>query len=94
MNYTVVNQSDKNEVTMPNYQNTFESIDEKFLYISGLLSNDLELQEKVSTQIVGKMIMDNVEKNCKFSKIDVERKNEKFVRLQNGEHTKKIFEWY
>ena len=91
MNYTVVNQSDKNELQTFGYDNTLEVIDMKFNAISGALPHDIDMQEKLTTRIAGKMIMDNVEKDYKFSKIDIDAEIEKFIKSQNSEYIKKRY---
>ena len=81
----------KNELQTNYYGNTLDVIDEKFTAISGILHHDVEMQDVVTSRIAGKMIMDNVEKDYKFSKIDIEKDVEEFLKMQNSISTRKSY---
>jgi len=73
------------------YGDTFDVINNKFETISGMLPYNPKLQEKVTNQIAGEMIVANAKRNYDFSRIDLDADVEKFIKSQNSESTQKSY---
>ena len=73
------------------YGDTFDVINSKFETISGMLPYNPMLQEKVTNQIAGEMIVANVKRDYDFSRIDLNENIEKFINLQNSVSTQKSY---